>query len=288
MSSMASQTIRRRVVGGRVGAWAKDPLIIAALIVSVALVIVGVFGHLLAPYDPLQTDVLSAGQGPSAAHPFGTDALGRDILSRVLVGARLSLLGPAVIVAISIGSGLIIALAASWHGGAFSSAVDRVLNVLFAIPGTLVAIIVVAAFGVGFWAPVLALSVVYIPFVARVLKASAGLERRRPYVEAFELAGMSPFRINVMHILRNLMPLVLAQATLTFGSSLIDFGALSFMGLGVPQPTPEWGAMVSAGRSELLSGNASQTVAAGSVIVLTVVTANLIGERITRLLETHR
>lgn len=259
-----------------------DPILTTALMVCGLLFLIAVFGPFVAPYDPLATDILSASQPPSIDHLLGTDSLGRDILSRVLVGARLSFLGPIVIVSVSMTFGVTLALFAAWKGGLVDSALGKVLNVMFAVPAILVAVIAVAVFGGGFWAPVLALAVVYIPYVARVIRSSAIQERRRSYVEAFQLAGMSAFQINLRHILRNLTPLILAQATLSFGSALIDFGALSFVGLGVPPPTPEWGAMVNAGRSELLAGSAQQTVAAGAIIVVTVVAYNVLGERITQ------
>ncbi|WP_431246477.1 ABC transporter permease [Leifsonia xyli] len=262
--------------------WRADPVLTGALVVCALLFLMAVFGPLVAPYDPLATDILSSSQPPSWDHLLGTDSLGRDIFSRILVGARLSFLGPIIIVSISITFGVTLALLAAWKGGVVDSALSKVLNVMFAVPAILVAVIAVAVFGGGFWAPVLALALVYIPYVARVIRSSAIQERRRPYVEAFQLAGMSGFQINLRHILRNLTPLILAQATLSFGSALIDFGALSFVGLGVPPPTPEWGAMVNAGRAELLAGSAQQTIAAGAIIVITVVAYNVLGERITQ------
>ncbi|KRB37376.1 ABC transporter permease [Microbacterium sp. Root180] len=266
---------RKRLAGS-------DPLLLVAAAVCGLMILVAVFGPLLAPYDPNATNILAADLPPSPEHWLGTDSLGRDIYSRILYGARLSLLAPTIIVAVSTTLGVVLALTSSWVGGWFDSLVNKALNVLFAVPAILVAIVAVAAFGAGFWPPVIALSIIYTPYVSRVLKGAAAQERRRAYVEAFQLAGLSAWRINTRHILRNLQPLILAQATLNFGAALIDFGALSFLGLGVPAPTAEWGAMVSAGRSELLAGNAQQAMAAGTVIVLTVVAFNVLGERVSR------
>lgn len=259
-----------------------DPITAAALSVCVLMVLVAIVGPLVAPFDPNATDILAANQSPNTLHWLGTDALGRDIFSRILTGARLSLLGPAIIVLVSTTLGATLALLASWIGGRFDKIVNSTLNVMFSIPGILVAIIAVSIFGPGFWPPVIALSLISIPYVARVLKGAAAQQRRRAYVEAFQLAGLSPLQINLRHILRNLQPIILAQATLLFGTSLIEFGALSFLGLGVPAPTAEWGAMVSAGRSEMLAGNPQQAAAAGAVIVLTVVAFNVLGERVSR------
>lgn len=262
--------------------WRGDVLFSLSAAVCVLMVLVAVFGAFIAPYPPNTTDVLAANLPASPEHLMGTDGLGRDVFSRILVGARLSMLGPAIIVIVSTTLGVALALTSAWIGGTFDGAVNKVLNVMFAIPAILVAIIAVAVFGAGFWPPVIALSIIYIPYVARVLKGAAAQERNRAYVEALQITGQSAWQINVRHILRNLQPIIMAQATLNFGAALIDFGALSFLGLGVPAPTAEWGAMVSAGRSELVSGSPQQAMAAGAVIVVTVVAFNVLGERVSK------
>jgi peptide/nickel transport system permease protein len=244
------------------------------------LVVMAVLGPLLAPYPPSQTDILATSQGPSGAHLLGTDSLGRDLLSRLLAGARLSFLGPGIIVLVSASAGTALAIFAAWNGGWLDRMLNRSLNVMFAVPGILVAVLAAAVFGAGFWAPVLALSVVYIPYVARVVRSAAVKERHMPYIEACELAGLSAWRICTRHILRNVFPIVLAQATIGFGSALMDFGATSFLGLGVQPPSAEWGLMVSDGRAELLDGALQQSLTAGVLIVLSVVSFNIVGERL--------
>jgi peptide/nickel transport system permease protein len=257
-----------------------DPLLLVLSIVCCILALLAVFGPLLAPYPPAQTDILAASQGPSSAHLLGTDSLGRDILSRLLAGARLSFAGPGIIVLVSSILGTAVAVTSAWIGGAFDSAVKRVLNVVFAVPGILVAVLAVALFGRGFTALVIALSLIYTPYVARVVRSVAATERRRPYIEALRLAGLSAWRICTRHILRNVLPIVLAQATIGFGSALMDFGAMSFLGLGVQPPSAEWGLMVSDGRSEILDGALQQSLSAGIMIVVTVVCFNILGARI--------
>ncbi len=252
--------------------------ILATLVVLI--VAVGVFGAVIAPYPPDQTDLLSISMGPSAEHLLGTDALGRDILSRLLVGARLSLLGPGVIAAISVTVGTATAIAVAWHGGMLDRVLTRVLDVMFSVPGILIAILAVAVFGSGFWAPVLALSLVYIPYVARVVRAPALRERHRAYVEAYQLAGLGAWAICSRHILRNVMPVVLAQAAIGFGSALVDFSAISFLGLGVQPPATEWGLMMNDARAEVLAGAPQQAIAAGVAIVLTVAVFTLVGDRV--------
>lgn len=259
-----------------------DPLTVVAGTICIALIVLAVVGPLLAPYPPAQTDILAASQGPSAAHLLGTDALGRDILSRLLTGARLSFAGPGMIVVASTAVGTTIAIASAWYGGVFDKTVARVLDVMFSIPGILVAVLAGAVVGAGFWAPVVSLSIVYIPYVARVVRSAAVRERHLAYVEACLLAGMRPRRVCTHHILRNVAPIALAQATIAFAAALMDFAAISFLGLGVQPPVAEWGLMVSDGRSELLDGAPQQSLSAGVMVVLTVVAFNVLGERTSR------
>jgi len=245
------------------------------------MALVALLGPFLVPYPPNQTDVLNASQGPSAAHLLGTDGLGRDLLSRALVGARMSFAGPGIIVLTSAFFGTLLAIYAAWHGGLVDTILNRLLNVMFAVPGILVAVIASAVFGAGFWAPVLALSLVYTPYYARVVRSAAVRERHMPYVEGLQLAGIPPWRICTRHILVNVAPIVLAQGTVAFGTALVDFAAVSFLGLGVQPPTAEWGIMVAEGRSELLNSAPQQSLLAGTLIVLTVVAFNVLGERLT-------
>jgi peptide/nickel transport system permease protein len=247
----------------------------------VALLSVAILGPWIAPYPPDATDILAANQSPSPAHVLGTDSLGRDIFSRLLWGARISYAAAALIVVFSMLSGCALAVLSAWFGGAVDAGVGGTLNVMIAVPGILVALIAVTILGTGFWAPVIAMSIASAPYVARIIRSSALVERRKPYIEALTLSGVSSARIN-MHIVRGLSSLILAQATFSFGVALLEFGALSFIGLGIQAPTAEWGAMVVAGRSELLSGNMQQTFAAGAMIVISVVAFTLLGDRLAR------
>jgi peptide/nickel transport system permease protein len=257
-----------------------DPLALVAGTVCVLLVLLAVLGPYLVPYPPARTDVLAASQGPSAQHLLGTDALGRDVLSRLMAGARLSFTGPVLIVALSLTFGSALGILGAWRGDVVDSLLTKALNVLFAIPGVLVAIVFGAAFGAGFWAPVLALSLAYIPYIARVVRSAALAERRQPYVEAFQLAGMSSWRICTRHILRNVSPIILAQATIGFGAALLDFGTTSFLGVGVQPPSADWGLILSDGTSQVLNGSLTQSLAAGLLMVVSVVAFNLLGERL--------
>lgn len=265
-----------RAMRGRIDSW----LVISGAMCAV-LTALAAFGSVLAPYPVGQTDILAASQGPSAEHLLGTDSLGRDILSRALIGARLSFAGPLVVVFGCVVLGTALALFAAWHGGRIDRALNRFLNVMFAVPGILVAVLAAAVFGAGFWAPVTALALVYTPYAARVIRSAAVRERTMPYVEGLQLAGISSVSINLRHILRNVWPLILAQSTIAFGTALADFAAVSFIGLGVQPPAAEWGVMVADGRSEILDGAFQQSLVAGLCIVLTVVSFNVLGDRLT-------
>ncbi|MFJ7213691.1 ABC transporter permease [Amycolatopsis sp. NPDC098790] len=257
-----------------------QPALVASGVLAGALTLLAIIGPWIAPYDPAATDLLASGQGPSSAHLLGADSLGRDILSRALTGARLSFAGPAVIVLISSILGTALAIFCAWHGGWVDRMVNRVLNVLFSVPGILVAVLSSAVFGAGFWAPVLALGVVYTPYMARVVRSVAVRERHRGYVESLQLAGLSSWRISLRHLAPNVLPMVVAQSTYGLGSALADFAAISFLGLGIQPPEAEWGVMVSEGRAELLDGAIQQSLVAGVLIVLTVVAFNVLGAQL--------
>lgn len=257
-----------------------DVLALVAGFVCAALVVLAIVGPFVAPYSPNAIDLTALNQGPSAAHLFGTDELGRDVFSRLLYGARLSLLGPALVTVLSTTFGVAIAIACSWLGGTFDRVMTRLLDILFAFPSILFAILAVVAFGTGLTAPVLALSIAYVPYIARIVRSEAVHERQLPYIEECQLLGYSSWRTSVNHLLRNVRVLVTAQATITFGYSLLTLAAISFLGLGVQPPTSTWGLMVSQGETSLLDGHPEEVLAAGVAIVLTVVAFNALGERL--------
>jgi len=262
-----------------------DPVLVIATTLLVLMVLVACFAPLIAPYPPNQTDILAANQAPSPTHLLGTDSLGRDIWSRLLFGARLTLLGPTLIIVIATVAGVALAISAVWFGGWYDAAVSRTLNVLFALPGLLVAVIAVAVIGPGLVAPVVALSIAYLPYIARVLRSVALRERSMAYVEAGELVGLSGWAVCRRHLLPNVMPIIRAQATLAFGSALVDLAAISYLGLGVQPPTAEWGVMVASGQSSLLNGYPWESLSAGVAIVVVVVLVNLLGERLAQRTE---
>lgn len=258
----------------------RDPIVIVTSVFILLLVCVAVFAPWIAPQDPNYANILGVNQGPSAAHLLGTDSFGRDLLSRLIYGARLSLLGPALIVVIATAFGTALAIAAAWFGGIFDQVVSRVADIMFAFPGLILALLAVAMFGPGLVAPVIALSISYTPYLMRVIRSEAVRQRNLPYVAACYVEGLPARTICLRHLLPNVMPLLLVQATLSFGYALVDLAAVSYLGLGVQPPTAEWGLMVSTGQSSILAGNPQESLFAGVMIILTVVAFNLLGDRL--------
>jgi peptide/nickel transport system permease protein len=229
-----------------------------------ALAVAAVLAPLIAPYDPAQTDILNAGVAPSAAHLLGTDELGRDVFSRLLYGARLSLLGPALVIVLATIGGIALGMAGAWVGGWFDTALTRVLDFVFAFPGLLLAVLA---------------SVSYAPFLARIVRTLVTRERRLPYVESLRTLGFGGWAICVRHLVPAVWPVVRAQAAVAYGSALVDLSAISYLGLGVRPPSAEWGLMVAQGQPALLNGAPWEALFAGLVIVLVVVGVNTLGER---------
>jgi len=258
----------------------EDPVLVISGCLCLALAALVFLGPVLAPQDPAQTNILATNQGISSAHWLGTDDLGRDILSRVLWGARASLVGAAVVAVLGALLGTAIAIISAWYGKWVDSTLMHFANILFAVPAVLIAIVAVAAFGAGLLAPVIALSIAYAPYYARVMRAVALQERTKPYIEANLLAGFTTRRIWLYHFLPNMRPILIAQVTVCYGFALLDLAAISFLGFGVQPPTPEWGRMVSEARTALLNGYPQAALAAGAMIVLAVVSFVVFGERL--------
>ena len=265
----------QRVLGAGVG-----PAFYGALITLAVLGVAGVFAPVLAPMDPNQTDLSDTLTGPSAEHVLGADLSGRDILSRLIYGARLGLLGPLGVVVCSTVLGIVVGLVAAWRGGWVDVLLSRSQELVFAFPGLLLALLAVATFGSGLLAPVLAMAVAYFPYVGRLVRSAAIAEQARPYVAAYRVQGFSGWSIAVRHVLPNIGGIILAQSALNFGYALMDLAALSYLGFGVRPPTPDWGAMISEGQTALLEGYPLSVIASGVVIVATVIAFTLVGEGI--------
>ncbi|NBE52421.1 ABC transporter permease [Streptomyces boluensis] len=231
------------------------------------------------PYDPNTVDLGNALAGPTPEHLLGVDAAGRDTLSRLLLGARTSLLGPLGVVVFSTLAGVAVGMTAAWRGGWLDSVLSRSTELVFAFPGMLLAILIISIHGEGLLAPVIALSIAYLPYVSRLTRSLVLAERERPYVSAYQVQGHSALQICLRHILPNIAPVVLAQSTINFGYALMDLASLSFLGLGVPALTPDWGRMVFDGQTAIQHGYPLSAILPCVLIVLTVVAFNVVGER---------
>lgn len=264
-----------------------DP--VTSVLVGVVLIVIflAVAGPLIAPYDPTASNLTLANAGPSLSHPLGYDSQGRDLLSRLLAGARSAMLGPAIAVALAVFLGTTLAIVASWARGWVDSLISTALDILFAFPSIILAILAVTVFGRGLVAPSIALAIAYTPYIARIVRSAAVLERNRPYISALEIQGFSGVRISGLHLVPNLVPLIIAQSTVIFGYAILDFAGVSFLGLGVQPPDPDWGAMISTGQGPLLQGYPMQSVCAGLAVIVTVVAVNLLGERLVQRSRSH-
>lgn len=259
----------------------RDAVFTASVIAFGIIVAASLIGPWIAPYDPNELYVGPVNGVVSLAHPFGTDDVGRDILSRVLVGAGASVFAPIAIVALSTLAGALLAVLAAWYGGVVRGAIARVVDVIFAIPGLVLAVLAVAMFGKGLVAPVIALSIAYIPVVARLTQTAASRELGKPYIAALRVQGVSSFAVCFRHLVPALVPVVAAQMAVGFGYAMLDLAAISFLGLGQQAPAADWGSMIASGQSAILAGAPEQSLFPAILVVVTVLAVGIIGARVT-------
>ncbi|MEU1283502.1 ABC transporter permease [Kitasatospora sp. NPDC005856] len=279
MTSLLTRPVRRPLLR-RLRLLGNGPLFTAAVLLLGALVLVAVLAPLIAPYDPEALDLRSSLVGTGADHLLGTDQSGRDVLSRLLYGARTGLLGPLLVVGLSTVLGLLVGTLAGWRGGWVDALLSRAFDLVFSVPGLLVAIMFVAVSGPGLTAPVVAMAVAYTPYVGRLVRGLARQEKARPYLESYRVQGWSDWTICTRHLLPNIAPTVLAQSAINFGYALMDLAALSFLGFGVQPPAADWGAMINDGESALQQGAMLPALAPSVCIVLAVVAFGIVGEGI--------
>ncbi|ROO59246.1 peptide/nickel transport system permease protein [Micromonospora sp. Llam0] len=252
-------------------------LALAGLLVLAVLATVAVVGPWLAPYDPNEVDVPGRLAAPSWSHPFGTDNLGRDVLSRVLVGARVSLQVGFVAVGISLTAGLLIGLVAGFYSGATDALLMRTMDVLFAFPAILLAIAVLAILGPGITNAMIAIGIVYTPIFARIVRAATLVVSAQLYVRAARAVGAGDLRILLRHVLPNIAAPVIVQTSLSLAFAILAEAALSFLGLGVQRPDPAWGRMLAEGR-DFVSQAPWMGIFPGLAIFATVLAFNVVGD----------
>ena len=236
-----------------------------------------IFASVISPYDPLQQDIINRLQPPSAAHFFGTDELGRDIFSRILYGSRISLTVGLIAVSISSVVGCALGAIAGYYGGVLDNVIMRCTDVLMAIPSILLNISIVAALGTGLQNVMIAIGISSVPAYCRIMRASLLSLKDQEFVDASRAAGASDPYIILNHILPNSLAPLIVQATLKIGGAILSCASMSFIGLGIVPPTPEWGAMLSTGR-DFLRDAPHLTAFPGMAIMFAVFAMNLMGD----------
>jgi peptide/nickel transport system permease protein len=259
--------------------------------VMAVFVLMAVFAPLMAPYDPLDQNIPEKFDGPSLAHPFGQDELGRDILSRIIYGARISLTAGLAAVALATVVGTIVGLTAGYLGRWPDSLLMRLMDVLLAFPSILLAIVIVSVLGPSLPNAMLAIGIVFIPQIARVVRSAVISVRERDYIEAERALGAGNVQIVLSGVLPNSMAPLIVQSTLTLATAILDVAALSFLGLGARAPTPEWGAMLTdafrSGFGVFVQGQHA-IIFPGIAIALAVLSVNFIGDGLRDALDPRR
>lgn len=267
---------------------AENPLSLAAFLLLAAFVLLALVGPWLAPYDALTSSVGAPLSPPSAAHWFGTDSLGRDILSRVMVAARLDLGIAVAAVGLSCILGGLGGACAGYFGGWTERIVGRVSDTIMAFPLFVLAMGIVAALGNTVANIVLATAIINLPFYIRVARAESAVLRNAGFVEAARLAGNSEARLLFHHIIPNILPPMTVQVSLNMGWAILNAAGLSFIGLGVRPPAAEWGIMVAEGAQYIVSGEWWIALFPGAVLMLAVFCFNLLGDSLRDLVDPRR
>jgi peptide/nickel transport system permease protein len=266
----------------------ENPVTLAAFALLLLFVLLGILGPALAPYDPLASDAAHKLEAPSRAHWFGTDQVGRDILSRVIVATRLDLAISLSAVIISFALGSLAGTCAGFFGGWTERLVSRVVDTIMAFPLFVLAMAIVAALGNTITNVVYATAIINLPFYARMARAETNVRREAGYVEAARLAGNGPARVVAFHIFPNCLPPMMVQLSLNMGWAILNAAGLSFIGLGVRPPIPEWGIMVADGAAFMVSGEWWVALFPGLALMLAVFCFNLLGDALRDLIDPRR
>ena len=254
-----------------------SPLLwIAALCVAVIL-ICAVAGEAVAPMSPDTQRLLVGDTPPSADFIAGTDNLGRDILSRTIVGARTAIVGPTVIALGAFAIATVLGLVAGYFGGRIDAAIMRTVDIVLALPGPLIAIVVVGVTGGGYWTAVAVLTLLFVAPDTRIVRSAVLSQRSQPYIEACRIQNVPRHRILFVHILPNVLPLILSYVVLDFAFALVNLAGLSFLGLGVEPGTADWGRMLFENRGILFTNPASVLLPAATIVV-TAGAINMLGD----------
>lgn len=264
------------------------------LLSSISLILFGVYvfialtGSYWVPYDPLESNTTIALQGPSSQQFFGTDHLGRDVFSRVIVATRLDLGIALAAVSISFFVGTFLGALAGYYGGWYERLIGRLADIVLAFPLFVLAMGIVAVMGNSLINVIYATAIINIPFYIRISRAEVSLQRDRQYVQAALLSGNSHFRTLLFHILPNCLPNLIVQISINMGWAILNAAGLSFIGLGVRPPVAEWGILVAEGADYIISGQWWLVLFPGVVLMLAVFTFNLVGDTLRDLADPQK
>jgi ABC-type dipeptide/oligopeptide/nickel transport system permease subunit len=264
--------------------FARDPKACAGAAIVLLLVAIAILAPVLAPYPYDDTDLLGAWAPPSAVHWVGTDKLGRDILSRLMFGARTSLTVSVCVLVITLVVGITLGMLAGYLGGLVDSAVSRLVDIIFAFPDVVFAILVTAVLGPSMLTVIVALSMVWWPGVARLTRALVLVQRNEVFVEAAIVCGTPVGRILVRHILPNIVPPLIVRASIGIGFIIMSEATLSLLGLGVQEPQPSWGSMIRDGL-EALRTDPYLALSGSAMLAVTIIGFNLLGDGLRDLLD---
>lgn len=262
----------------------RNKMMVLGCVVLFIIVLLAVLAPLISPYDPTKIDIFSKFQPPSIKHWFGTDEIGRDVLTRTLYGGRLSLGVGVLVIAIAGGTGLVIGSISGYFGGLLDQLIMRIMDMMMAFPMLILAMALTAALGPSLQNALFALAIVEIPVYVRLARGQALMLRQTLYVKSAETFGIHPLRIIWRHIIPNAISPLVIQATLDIGNAILMIATLGFLGLGAQPPTPEWGAMISVGWNYLLD-YWWYPVFPGVFLFLSSMALNLIGDGIRDFLD---
>lgn len=265
-----------------------NPVTLLAFSLLTVILAAAILGPSLVPYDPLQTNATRQLQAPSSAHWFGTDQLGRDVLSRVIVAARLDLIISVAAVALSFMIGSALGASSGYFGGWTDKLVGRLCDTIMAFPLFVLAMGIVAALGNTVQNIILATAIVNFPLYARIARSEANIRRDAGFVQAARLSGNGDIRIVLTQVLPNIMPIMIVQMSLTMGYAILNAAGLSFIGLGVHPPTPEWGIMVAEGAAFMVSGEWWIAFFPGLALMIAVFCFNLLGDGLRDIVDPQR
>lgn len=255
----------------------KRKVSIAGLVVLSVFFFMAIIGPFLCTQDPLAQDVANIGQGPSLAHWCGTDYLGRDVFTRIVYGARISLFISLTGVLSGCLIGVLLGVMAGYFGGGIDAVISRLIDVMLAFPGLLLAIVIVAILGTGVQNTIVAIAIFAIPSIARMVRGVVISNKDSQFVGAAKVMGESDWRIIATHIIPNSVSQIIVNVTLNLGSAILTSSSLSFLGLGVQAPNPEWGAMLNKAK-EALRTNPWEAIFPGIAITLVVMSFSLVGD----------